>query len=66
MNDEKLETKAKKCIFIRYEFGVKGYKLWCSDSKTPIFIITRDVTFDEFSMLHLRKESSSSCNKNKE
>ena len=36
-----------------YAKGVKGYRLWClEDSK---FIISRDVTFDENSMVALSK-----------
>ncbi|KAF3664812.1 putative protease 2-like [Capsicum annuum] len=45
---------------------VKGYRLWFPDPKSQKFIISRDVTFDESSMLHSRKESSRSCTKNKE
>ncbi|KAL3514411.1 hypothetical protein ACH5RR_027128 [Cinchona calisaya] len=62
VNDEKLESRAKNCIFLGYLSGVKGYRLWCPDPKSPKFIISRDVTFDESSMLHPRKESSSSSN----
>jgi len=38
-----------KAIFLGYAKGVKGYRLWClEDSK---FVISRDATFDEKSMV---------------
>ena len=39
-----------------YADGVKGYRLWCSEPKSPKFIISKDV-FDESAMFYLRKES---------
>ena len=56
MNEGKLEQRARKCIFLRYADGVKGYRLWCPDSKFSKFLISRDVTFNEFAMLSPRKE----------
>ena len=35
---------------------MKGYKLWCPDPKSPKFVISRNVTFDENCMLQPRKE----------
>lgn len=57
VNEGKLERKAKKCIFLSYRSGVKGYRLWCLDPKSSKLIISRDVTFDDFVMLNLRKEN---------
>ena len=47
-----------KCIFLGYKSGVKDYKLWCP--KTKKFVISKDVIFDESSMIQALapKESS--------
>lgn len=49
----KLDAKSKQCIFLGYEKGVKGYKLWDSQSKKVV--ISRDVVFDEASMVSAHK-----------
>jgi hypothetical protein len=37
---------------------VEEYQLWCVDLKLPKFITSRDVTFDEYVMLHKKKKST--------
>ncbi|KAK2997896.1 hypothetical protein RJ639_024721 [Escallonia herrerae] len=55
VNDGKLELRTNKYIFFHYASGVKEYRLWCPNFKSSRFPISRDVTFDESSML-LKKE----------
>ena len=56
-DDGKLNAKARKCIFLGYASGVKGYRLWCTDSKTPRLLIDRNVVIHE-SVLLSPKEGS--------
>jgi len=56
VNEGKLEPRVKKCIFLGYANEVKGFRLWYSDSKSSKLIISRDVTFDESSMVTPKKE----------
>ena len=44
-----LDPKSRKCIFLCFEKGVKGYRLWDLISKKKV--ISRDVIFDETFML---------------
>ena len=47
-----------KCIFLGYKYGVKGYKLWCLETKK--LVISKYVIFYETSMIQILapKESS--------
>ena len=47
--ESKLDPRAKKAKFLGFSTGVKGYRLWCIESKKVI--ISRDVTFNESEML---------------
>ena len=49
MKESKLDPRAKKAIFLGITSGVKGYRLWCPETKKIVF--SRDVTFDESAMV---------------
>ncbi|KAE8687107.1 cytochrome P450 71A9-like [Hibiscus syriacus] len=55
----KLDPKSRKCKFLGYADGVKGYRLW--DSTAYIVIISRDVIFIEDKLQ--RKEDDDSAEK---
>ncbi|KAH9782808.1 Integrase catalytic domain-containing protein [Citrus sinensis] len=60
VKDGKLDPRARKVIFVGFKGGVKGFKLW--DLKDKKFVYSRDVIFDEASMM---KASSSQQMENK-
>ncbi|KAH9782773.1 retrovirus-related pol polyprotein from transposon TNT 1-94-like protein [Citrus sinensis] len=49
VKDGKLDPRARKSIFVGFKGGVKGFKLWDLEDKK--FVCSRDVTFDEASMI---------------
>ena len=50
----KLDPKSKCCVFVGYDYSVKGDRLW--DPSSQKIVISRDVTFDESSLLKLEVE----------
>lgn len=56
MNDGRLEPREMQCIFLGYATRVKCYRLWCIEKgRTPKIMLSRDVTFDEFSICNQGK-----------
>ncbi|KAH9669204.1 hypothetical protein KPL70_021692 [Citrus sinensis] len=47
----KLAPRALKGVFIGYLKGVKGFKVWCTDFNPPKCIVSRDVMFNEGSLV---------------
>ena len=45
VNRSKLDPTSKKCVFLGYQTGVKGYRLW--DPIARKIIVSRDVSFNE-------------------
>jgi transposase InsO family protein len=50
VNNDKLEPRAAKYIFLGYSSGVKGYKLWNPETKKSM--LSRSVVFNESEMYY--------------
>ena len=59
-----MNPKEKKSVFVRFKKGVKCYKFW--DLKDRKFILSRDVTFDEASMVKPTNSQQVESEKTKE
>ena len=49
VKEDKVDPRAKKGLFVGFKKGIKRFKIW--DSMDRKFIFSKDVTFDEASML---------------
>jgi len=49
VKEDKLDPRAKKHVFVGFKKSVKSYKIW--DLKDKKIILSRDVTFDETSIV---------------
>ncbi|KAM1031938.1 hypothetical protein ACFX2I_035575 [Malus domestica] len=56
----KLDSKAKKCIFVGYDERKKGWR--CMDPETHSCVVSRDVIFDEISSFYGQKNESAGDN----
>ena len=50
VKNDKLDPRARKAIFVGIKSIVKGFKLWDLEDKK--FVYSKDITFDEASMLN--------------
>ncbi|KAH9648400.1 retrovirus-related pol polyprotein from transposon TNT 1-94-like protein [Citrus sinensis] len=49
VKDSKLDPRARKTMFVGFKDRIKGFKLW--DLEDKMFVCSRDVTFNEVSMM---------------
>lgn len=57
INEEKLEPRTLKCIFIGYPEGVKGYNFWIDELGIQNCLVSRDVVINESQMTRSKKHT---------
>lgn len=57
---DKFESRSKRCVFVGYPYGKKGWRLYDLDSKQ--FFVSRDVVFNEGSILFSLNKQETSTN----
>nr|GEU50950.1 retrovirus-related Pol polyprotein from transposon TNT 1-94 [Tanacetum cinerariifolium] len=58
VSEGKLDPRGEKVIFMGYGDGVKGYRIWSPSEIRVIF--SRDVTFDEDYLFHMKQDPAES------
>ena len=51
VKESKLDLKAKRLLLMKLSIGVKRYHLWCPYLKREKIDLSKDITFDESSLL---------------
>ena len=63
IRQDKLQPRPKKCIFLGYPKGMRGYRLWCIDLGSGWFLMSRNLIFNEKDMPLLKTTQGSSTAK---